>query len=164
MDRTYTVEGFRSQIEKIFERIPDIALGADVIAGFPGEGEKEFQNTLSFIDSLPLAYLHVFPYSKRPGTKAAAMGNQVVETTKKRRAAALRSLGSEKKHTFISRFIGNRMSVLIEGTAKDRKLVKGLSDNYIPTLVTDGDEGLINSIVSVYAEHVAGERLIGRIV
>ncbi|MCK9274206.1 MAG: tRNA (N(6)-L-threonylcarbamoyladenosine(37)-C(2))-methylthiotransferase MtaB [Syntrophales bacterium] len=165
MKRTYTVNEFRTQIDKIIKKIPDVAIGADVIAGFPGEGEREFQNTFSFIESLPLAYLHVFPYSKRPGTRAAAMPDQVDETTKKRRAAALRSLGSQKKYTFISRFIGNRMSVLIEGnTAKDRKLMKGFSDNYIQVLVTNGDESLINSIASVHAEHVSGERLLGRIV
>ncbi|MBP8986100.1 MAG: TRAM domain-containing protein, partial [Syntrophobacterales bacterium] len=106
--------------------------------------------TAALIEELPLAYLHVFPYSRRPGTPAADFPHQVPEEAKKRRATLLRSLGAKKRASFARRFIGKEVSVLVEGKA-DRQtgLMKGFTDNYIPVLIEDGDPDLVNQIVTV---------------
>ena len=164
MKRTYTALDFRRHVMTIMERIPDIAVGADVITGFPGESEEEFCTTLSFIDTLPLAYLHVFPYSKRPGTDAAKMAGQVQESIKKERAKIIREKGVEKRRTFIARFIGDELSVLVEAQSDGAGgWLKGFSDNYISTHIVDADRTLINRIVSVTAEYSKGETIVGRI-
>ena len=163
MKRDYTSRQFRDVIEKICYAIPEIAIGMDVMVGFPGEGEKEFNNTRDFIESIPVAYLHVFPYSRRPGTVAAEIPGQVQEAIKKERARDLRTLGREKRIAFNSRFIGKRLSVLIENR-KDREtgLLKGFSDNYIPFLIKDGDQSLVNCIVDIVSYGADKEKLLGR--
>ncbi len=164
MKRTYTAEDFRGHVMNIMERMPDVAVGTDVITGFPGESEEEFCRTLSFIDALPLAYLHVFPYSTRPGTHAAEMAGQIKESVKKKRAKILRERGMEKRRAFIARFIGNELSVLVEAKSDGAGGgLKGFSDNYIPTHIANGDRTLVNRIISVTAEHCEGEILVGRI-
>ncbi len=84
------------------------------MAGFPGETETAFANTLHLVEAMPVAYLHVFPYSRRPGTPAAAMPGQVPEEEKKRRTQILRHLAEEKRRAFATRFIGEPLTVLIE--------------------------------------------------
>jgi len=96
MGRNYTGDQFRLLVEKLTAAVPDIAVGVDVMAGFPGEGEEEFRRTAALIEELPIAYLHVFPYSRRPGTPAADFPHQVPEEAKKQRASFLRSLGAKK--------------------------------------------------------------------
>ncbi|HRT70888.1 MAG TPA: tRNA (N(6)-L-threonylcarbamoyladenosine(37)-C(2))-methylthiotransferase MtaB, partial [Syntrophales bacterium] len=117
MGRNYTGDQFRLLVKGLTEAVPDIAVGVDVMTGFPGEGEEEFRRTAALIEELPLAYLHVFPYSRRPGTPAADFPHQVPEEAKKRRAALLRSLGAKKRASFARRFIGKEVSVLVEGKA-----------------------------------------------
>jgi threonylcarbamoyladenosine tRNA methylthiotransferase MtaB len=164
MKRSYTAEDFRRRIEGIADRIPDIAIGVDVMTGFPGEGEDEFDATRSLLESLPLAYLHVFPYSKRPGTEAADFAGQVAETDKKERAAILRNLGAEKKRAFFTRYIGETLSVLVEAKPEGAKgRLKGFSGNYIPTAIIEGTASLINSIVDVKTVYIEGNALVGRI-
>lgn len=150
MGRNYTGDQFRLLVKGLTEAVPDIAVGVDVMAGFPGEGEEEFRRTAALVEELPIAYLHVFPYSRRPGTPAADFPHQVPEEAKKRRAALLRSLGAKKRASFARRFVGKEVSVLVEGKA-DRQtgLMKGFTDNYIPVLIEDGDPGLVNRIVTV---------------
>lgn len=163
MKRNYAARQFRNVIEKICNAVPDIAIGMDVMVGFPGEGEREFTNTRDFLNSIPLAYLHVFPYSRRPGTFAAGLPGQVHETIKKERTKDLRTLGREKRMAFNSRFIGEKLSVLIENR-KDRGtgLFKGFSDNYIPFLIEDGDQSLVNCIVDILSYGANEEKLLGR--
>ena len=83
MRRNYDSAFFKNRLQEIREAIPDIAIGIDVMVGFPGEGEKEFDNTLRLIAELPVAYLHVFPYSERPGTVASRLPGRVDEAVKK---------------------------------------------------------------------------------
>ena len=163
MKRNYTTCQFRGVIEKICRAIPEIAIGMDVMTGFPGEGEKEFTNTRNFLNGIPLAYLHVFPYSRRPGTVAATAPGQIRDVVKKERTKELRTLGKEKRITYNSRFIGEKLSVLIENR-KDREtgFFKGFSDNYIPVLVKDGNESLVNRIVDIVSYGAKEEKLLGR--
>jgi len=100
MHRWYRTEHYARRAKLIHEYLPDAAIGADVIAGFPGETETDHEATLRFIDSLPFTYLHVFSYSSRPGTKAAALGSPVPADVRHRRAGDLRALGESKSAAF----------------------------------------------------------------
>src|SRR2546430_1502759 len=100
MHRWYRAEHYARRVELIQERLPHAAIGADVITGFPGETEDDHATTLAFIERLPFTYLHVFSFSKRPGTKAASLSNQVPGTVIKRRARELRALGESKSAAF----------------------------------------------------------------
>ena len=163
MKRNYSTELFKDLIGKLLVAVPDMAIGIDVMAGFPGEGEKEFENTLEFIEALPVAYLHVFPYSKRPGTQSVDLPGHIKEDVKKRRGEILRMLGKRKRAAFAERFIGKRLSVLIESKKdRDTGLQKGFSENYIPVLITNNTSSLANNIVDVIADHTKEGKILGR--
>lgn len=166
MNRTYTALDYEQLIRGLHGRMPGIAIGADVIVGFPGETEAHFERTYQLINALPLAYLHVFLFSVRKGTTAARMGPQVDHATKKQRAARLRTLGEEKRKAFCSSFVGSVLYVLFEHR-RDPKTgwLKGLSDNYI-RVIADGPDALMGHIVPVLAEGIVeGEVTVrGRIV
>src|SRR6202166_1505556 len=112
MHRWYHAEHYARRAELARESLPDAAIGADVIAGFPGETEADHHATLSLIERLPLTYLHVFSFSSRPGTAAANLRNRVPEKTIARRARALRALGEKKKAAFQTAQTGRPMRVL----------------------------------------------------
>lgn len=132
MRRDYASGFYRDLIFKIADRVPGVAVGADVMAGFPGEGDREFQNTFILIEESPLTHLHVFSFSPRPGTLAAAMKGQVPENVKKERNEALRELGKRKNLEFRKKFHGDELEVVVEekADASNRRLT-GLTDNYI---------------------------------
>ncbi|TLM67256.1 MAG: tRNA (N(6)-L-threonylcarbamoyladenosine(37)-C(2))-methylthiotransferase MtaB [Deltaproteobacteria bacterium] len=130
MRRPYGREAFRALIERVAALLPDAAIGLDVIAGFPGETDAEFENTVRLIGELPVSHLHVFPYSRRPGTAAAAMPGHLPGDVKKARAERLRALGTEKLATFAARFVGRVMEVVVEGGGKSGQL-KGVTRNYL---------------------------------
>ena len=129
MGRPYRSGDLWRLIERLKEGVPGIALGADLIAGFPGEGEEEFWETVRFVQSQPFSYLHVFPFSRRPGTPASSFPGQVRDSEKVRRVRILRELGQRKRIDFYSGFIGRKLMVLSEGQ-KDGEF-RGLSRNYI---------------------------------
>ncbi|MEI8172847.1 MAG: tRNA (N(6)-L-threonylcarbamoyladenosine(37)-C(2))-methylthiotransferase MtaB [Deltaproteobacteria bacterium] len=163
MMRSYDAAFFRSRLEEIYRAMPDIAIGLDVMAGFPGEGEEAFENTLLLIDAFPVAYIHVFPYSDRPGTAASRLPGAVREDEKKKRVKILRDIGQKKRNAFAERFMEKKLSVLVEDK-KDRitGFMKGYSDSYIPVLITDGDFSLSRQIVNVIPDYAREGRLFGR--
>ena len=112
MRRSYGREAFRALLADIHAALPEAAIGLDVIAGFPGETEAEFENTVRLIEELPVSHLHVFPFSKRPGTAAAAMPGHLPGDIKKARAERLRLLGAEKLAAFAARFVGRELEVV----------------------------------------------------
>jgi threonylcarbamoyladenosine tRNA methylthiotransferase MtaB len=112
MHRWYRVEHYARRLDLIHDRLPNAAIGADVIAGFPGESESDHSATLAFIDRHPFTYLHVFSYSPRPGTKAAQSPNQVPAATIKRRARELRSLSESKSSAFRHSQLNRNLRVL----------------------------------------------------
>ena len=112
MHRWYRAEHYARRVELIHERLPHAAIGADVITGFPDESEADHAATMAFIERLPFTYLHVFSFSKRPGTKAAALSNEVPGATIKRRARELRALGESKSAAFRHSQIGRTLRVL----------------------------------------------------
>ncbi len=118
MHRKYRPWHYREKIEKIRGAMPTAAIGADVMVGFPGETEAEFDATRSFIEDLPFTYLHVFTYSARPGTPAAVMPNQVQVHVARQRNRILRELAEEKKRSFMRSFIGRTVDAITLGLAE----------------------------------------------
>jgi threonylcarbamoyladenosine tRNA methylthiotransferase MtaB len=141
MKRRYNTVEFKSLVSKLKKKLPDSAIGADVIVGFPGETNAHFEGTRRFIEGLDIAYLHVFSYSRRTGTAADKMSGQVPEREKKRRADILRKISEEKRAWFVKSQVGKKLRVVIEAK-RDKKTgkLKGVSENYIPVLLDGGDE------------------------
>jgi len=136
MHRWYRAEHYARRVELIRERLRDAAIGADVIAGFPGETDAEHAETLVFIERLPFSYLHVFSYSKRPGTQAADLANQVPGPVVKSRARELRALGEEKARAFRKSQVGRALRVLTLRTGDDSaEATPALSSNYLQVRV-----------------------------
>ncbi len=164
MNRTYDGTFFTDLVQTLIHRIPDLNIGVDVIAGFPGEGEKQFRKTYELLEKSDIGYLHVFPYSGRRGTEAYEFPNQVDPQTKKRRCEALRALGRRKRTAFHERFIGQELEILVEGKRdKLTGLLKGYSRNYIPVLI-EGKDHLVNREVRVVATGLDNGRVLGRMV
>jgi len=134
-------------MEKVRKALPDAAICLDVITGFPGETDREFNDAYDFIAGLPITALHVFPYSKRPGTPAAAMSDQVPGNISKERAEKLRSLAKVKNRRFAEGFINQNLEVIVEAGTK-KGLMKGLSRNYLD-LRFPGEESLVGQCVKV---------------
>ncbi|MBI5642382.1 MAG: tRNA (N(6)-L-threonylcarbamoyladenosine(37)-C(2))-methylthiotransferase MtaB [Deltaproteobacteria bacterium] len=161
MKRPYTRELFAEKVEKLSASVPGISIGVDVIAGFPDEGETEFENTYSLLNVLPVSYLHIFPFSKRPGTAAADHPNQVSPREIKERCNRLRELDIIKRTKFHKAFLGKSASVLAEAV-RDKKtgLLKGRARNYIPVLF-EGADKLKRNLVSVVLSGFDGDSMIG---
>jgi threonylcarbamoyladenosine tRNA methylthiotransferase MtaB len=160
MNRRYGSEDFRHIAQQALALLPDIAIGVDVLVGFPGEDEQAFANTLQLLQELPVAYLHVFPYSKRPGTVAAKMAGQVLKKIKQERVARLRELDHKKRITFYGRQLGTEKRVLAEAMTKQQGRYKGFTENYIPVCFA-GPPHLANQLVNVKLEHLDGRKVSG---
>ena len=132
MLRPYNVARFAGIVNEIHRRVPEAAIGTDVIVGFPGETGKDHQQTLEFIERMPFTYLHVFPYSDRQGTPASRMKGKVSPRVQKSRSLELRQLSEEKNRRFRRRFWGRELSVL---TLSDQKegMREALAGNYLKT-------------------------------
>jgi threonylcarbamoyladenosine tRNA methylthiotransferase MtaB len=161
MNRKYTTEQFRMVIDALAAAIPEICLGFDVIAGFPGETEEEFATGLRFIESLPVAYLHVFPFSPREGTPAATMAGQVPIHVIRARAEALRELGERKKLAYYRGFLSLELQVLVQESI-DKGTLRGLARNYVPVTLA-GDDSLIGTEVAVRITEVTRESVRGKV-
>lgn len=130
MHRRYTRELFAEKIHSIKQQIPHACIALDVITGFPDESESDFQSSYNFLEALPISYLHVFTYSKRPGTVAATMKNQVPVQEKRARTAQLIALSQQKKQHFYAEHYNETRPVLWESDKKAEWMF-GFTDNYI---------------------------------
>jgi threonylcarbamoyladenosine tRNA methylthiotransferase MtaB len=148
MGRLYTADVFRELIVRISTTMPDAFIGADVIAGFPGETEAEFNETVHLLEELPFSDLHVFPYSRRPGTRAASMPGHVPSQLITERAAHLRNIAKLKKKLFLERVVHKEIKVLVQGYNVTSGLCNGLSRNYI-SVSFPGDISLVNAELSI---------------
>jgi threonylcarbamoyladenosine tRNA methylthiotransferase MtaB len=157
MRRPYTVEMYRRLVERLAAAVPGLGLGADVIVGFPGEGEREFEETLALVRALPFTYLHVFPYSDRPGTEAAGLGGRVEPATIAERGRRLRGLGREHAVAFRRRLVGTTQEALVLET-RDRRSGRlvGLTGNYVE-VAFEGDDRLMRTLVRVRVTGADGE-------
>ncbi len=154
MRRTHDAALFKEKVIALTSLIPGISIGVDVIVGFPGEGEAEFMKTYALLEGLPVAYLHVFPFSPRQGTVAADMSGEVPARIIKKRSALLRDLGDEKKRAFYSSFMGSRAEVLVEGVrgrerGQERGLLRARTSNYIPVLLEPGTYAVENEFITL---------------
>ena len=132
MHRRYDTALYRAKLERIKAVMPDACIAADVMAGFNGENEEEFAKVLSFIDSLPISYLHVFTYSDRPGTAALRLGEKIPIPVRHEHTARLLELSEKKHNEFISSQIGKTRPVLWESKpVENATLMEGWTDNYI---------------------------------
>jgi len=130
MRRRYTVDAVTQTVREALRRMPHLGLGADIIAGFPGETPAAFEKTRAFLEELPFSNLHIFPYSERPGTPAAAFASAVPEPERKRRVAELNRLKARKRADFARRFIGRAVDVLVEHI-DDAGLAHGWTGEYL---------------------------------
>lgn len=170
MNRRYTGKLFAERVEKIIKAIPEISIGVDVIVGFPGEDEKKFLNTYSLLEKLLIAYMHIFPFSKRNDTAAANFSDQTDAKVVKERCERLRILDKIKRKKFYEKFIGKKAWVLIEASRDEETgFLTGRSRNYIPFLIKacpvmslngSGNE-LTNLEIDVIGNEVNGDRMIG---
>jgi threonylcarbamoyladenosine tRNA methylthiotransferase MtaB len=133
MNRKYRAETYLERVKTLHKLFPSATLGADVLVGFPGEGEREFLDTYELIEKSPLNWLHIFPFSERPGTPAEALTPKVPPEEKKRRVAALKKLSHQKKRAFLERNLGTLRKAILEEEKGDS--VKALTDNYLQVIL-----------------------------
>ncbi len=132
MGRRYSAGELRRRLDRIVKLVPDVALGCDVITGFPGEREGDFEESLQLVRDYPFSNVHVFPYSERPGTPAAELPESVAVTTRRSRARAVRDLGDEKRRAFAKLFELRSVECLIEGVDAQTGIAHGWTEQYLP--------------------------------
>jgi threonylcarbamoyladenosine tRNA methylthiotransferase MtaB len=151
MRRKYTMEFFKERLDRLKEALPGLAITSDVIVGFPGETEEEFMETFNFIKDNRFSELHVFPYSKRTGTPAARMDDQIDEEVKNERVHRLISLSDQLAKEYASEFEGEVLEVIPEETFNEENnegLLVGYTDNYLK-VVFPGTEDMIGKLIKV---------------
>ena len=161
MRRNYSTTYYKDLVDKLKEEIPHLCIGADVIVGFPGEKDEEFDKTLAFIQSIPLSYLHVFSYSDRRGTTAYNLSDKIDPKVIHNRSELLHNVSRKKWEGFLESHIGKALEILLEKRREKKtgRLI-GLSDNYIRVLL-EGDESLVNRIITVNPLRREGRFLLG---
>lgn len=150
MNRHYSVEEYREAVNKLRNNFPDISITTDIIVGFPGETDKEFNETYSFLEAVKLTKTHVFKYSVREGTRAAKLPNMVSPSDKEERSKKLLSLSDKNENEFINKNLGRSYKVLYE-----KKLENGSYDGYTPNyirVVSDADQNIEDKILSTILE------------
>ena len=161
MRRNYDTTYYRELLSKVRARLPDAALGSDIIVGFPGETDERFDGSLEYFAALPLTYFHVFPYSERRGTAAVSLPGQISPAAKKSRARRMRELGAQKNRDFCSGFLGRVVTVLVEEKIdKATGSYRGFCRNYLPVTLSGG---VANHEVAVRLEGMQNGRLIGHL-
>jgi threonylcarbamoyladenosine tRNA methylthiotransferase MtaB len=164
MKRNYTARFYEDLVEHIAKQVPGVALGADIIVGYPGEGDKEFQNTMHIVERSPLTHLHVFSYSPRLNTPAAEMKDQVPEQIKKERSAALRILGMKKNLLFRKMHQGSDLDVIVEDKFdRGTGLLTGLTDNYIRVMIYGAKKEDIGKKMSIRINEIKEQGNFGSI-
>jgi len=160
MHRKYRPWHYREKIERIRADMQNAAIGADVMTGFPGETDAEFEQTRCMVEELPFTYLHVFTYSARPGTPAAAMPRQVPVEKARERNRILRDLATEKKTAFLRSFVGKTVPA-ITLHASDDDCTETLTDNYLKLHLQGSHPA--NCWVNARINDVQDDALIGNI-
>lgn len=160
MNRPYMPQLFKSLIEKIHQILPKAAIGVDVMVGFPGETDDAFANTVTLVESLPISYLHIFPYSRRRQTPASKFPDQISTEVIKSRFNLLTRIGRGKKEHFYQRMINQQLEVIVESKRdKSTGYLKGVSENYVKILF-DGEDGLKNKLVRCEAMEILDNRAV----
>ena len=162
MRRPYTAAMYRKLVERLAAAIPRVGLGADVIAGFPGESEADFEETLALVGALPLTYLHVFPYSDRPGTEATDLDGYLAPRVITERARRLRDLGRAKNLALRRELLGRIEDVLVLETREgEHGRLVGLTGNYVEVRF-EGPDDLMGTMARVRVTETTWEATEGR--
>jgi threonylcarbamoyladenosine tRNA methylthiotransferase MtaB len=162
MNRPYSPQLFKSLVEKVRQLLPHASIGVDVMVGFPGETDDAFANTVRMVETLPVSYLHVFPYSRRRLTPASRFRDQVPPDVIKSRFNILSRIGRSKKELFYQQMIGQTLEVIAE-SQKDKTtgFLKGVSANYVKVFFP-GDDRLKNQLVRCkITEHISNGAVFG---
>ncbi len=162
MNRKYTTREYKEKVDLIRKYMPNSGITTDIIVGFPGETEEEFKESLDFVEEVGFSRLHVFKYSKREGTPAASMKNQVDGNIQNERSTRLIELGEKKIQDFAKNFIGKEMEVFIEPSS-DLESLEGYTTNYLRVRLPY-DESIIGRVVRVKILSLDGELLVGKLV
>jgi threonylcarbamoyladenosine tRNA methylthiotransferase MtaB len=164
MRRHYSLNDYRKATELIRQTIPRVAITTDVIVGFPGESDEEFEQTYDFCHQVGFANIHVFPFSPRPGTEAAGMPDQVSDKVKKERTQRMLKLSQSCRHSFQEQFLGQPIDVLWEKeTTTGSSIYSGLTDNYV-RVFTQSEKSLTNKIAKVKLTVVHSQGMWGELV
>jgi threonylcarbamoyladenosine tRNA methylthiotransferase MtaB len=153
MRRKYLTKLYRERVEAIKKVMPHCCIGVDVIVGFPGETDEEFDKTIHFLKELDVSYLHVFTYSERANTKALNIEPVVPLEVRKERSKMLRNLSEKKKRHFYSQFVGQTRPILFEAEEDEGKMC-GFTDNYIKVVIPF-NEAYVNTIQQVYLSEIS---------
>lgn len=165
MNRRYKVEDYLEQIEKINKLFELPFLGSDVIAGFVGETQEDFETTLKNLEKSGLTAIHTFPYSIRKGTQAEKMEGHLPDKVKEERATAIKKISSQKTKEFLKKNVGTVHGVLVEKHLdKHLNVLKGMSENYITVLLNSDDRNLINTIQKVKITEIKDGKAFGEII
>jgi threonylcarbamoyladenosine tRNA methylthiotransferase MtaB len=159
MHRKYRPWHYREKILKIRRAMPQAAIGADVMVGFPGESEAEFVETRRMVEELPFTYLHVFTYSARPGTPAAEHAEQVPVALARERNGVLREIATRKKGAFLRSLVGSEVAAITLQSGGGSKFTEALTDNYLKARIAGSIAA--NRWIPVRVEAVDGEALVG---
>ncbi|HID98450.1 MAG TPA: tRNA (N(6)-L-threonylcarbamoyladenosine(37)-C(2))-methylthiotransferase MtaB [Thermodesulfobacteriaceae bacterium] len=165
MNRHYSASFYGKLITSVRAAMPHAAIGTDVLAGFPGEDEKAFRETVDLLTGLPVTYCHVFPYSSRPGTMASFMPNRVSKKEKTGRIKVIQKLGEKKKQAFFHNQKGTVHRCLVEQIDRNTGMWRGHSANYIPVLLKDSPttENFRNRLVTVKITEVRQGHVLGKV-
>ena len=161
MRRKYDVSFYKDVIGKISKTFPETSIGADIIAGYPGETEEQFLNTYNLLSELPITHFHVFPYSKRKGTTAAGADDHITNDVKKKRVKTLIALGEEKLAHFSNNMVGKKSSVLFEKNKGE--FAVGNTSNFIKIKVKTGQD-MHNQIWDVLCTEFKDGQLFGELI
>lgn len=156
MKRRYKCDLYAERVDMIKRMLPNACIGVDVIVGFPGESDKHFANTFSFLEELDVSYLHVFTYSERLDTPAAVMDHSVPVEIRAKRSEALRQLSIKKKHHFYRKNLGQFGKVLIEAREKDG-VYSGFTENYVRVQISGTNEKMINQLIQVELDTITSQ-------
>ena len=159
MGRRYTAAQYRAAVEYAVAKVPDLGLGTDIIVGFPSEDDRAFASTVRTVEDLPFGNVHVFSYSRRPGTRAADLADPVPESIKKARTAALLALASRKRAEFAARFVGKPVSVLVE-RVDAAGIGHGWTGQYVEAEIT-APALRPNQLVTFTVARVDGAKVVG---
>ena len=165
MNRRYSIEEFEEGVKLLRNAYPNVALTTDIIVGFPGETEEEFNTTYEFLKRIKFYKTHIFKYSQRKGTRAAVMPNQVDGNIKEERSRKLIVLSDENEREYNKKYIGKEVEVLFEEPHLEngKKFMKGHTTNYIVVKVEGEDQKLENEIKKVKIVDLDGIELIGNL-
>ena len=161
MQRKYTVADYESFIHAAHDAIPDLCIGTDILVGFPGETDDDFEESCRVFLENPFAFCHVFTYSERGSTPAKKRTDHVPIPKRQNRSALLRRLSAKKKHDFYESYLGREMDVLFEDPREGNW--PGYTQNYIRVVAQD-ERDLRNKLATVRLKHIAADYIQGEIV